>query len=69
MDASPPDRVGLLIVRAWLESSDQRLVARITKTSDVVSEPVTVTVVGTTNDVHAAVENWLRALLAGETAR
>lgn len=58
----PPERVGLLIVRAWLERPDQRLIARITATLDVVDQPATVRVVGTAEDVYAAVQDWLEGL-------
>lgn len=59
-----PDRVGLLIVRARLEGPDQRLIARITQTPNVVDQPPTVSVVGTTEDVYAALQDWLESLLS-----
>jgi hypothetical protein len=62
MDAVPPERVGLLIVRAWLEGPEQRLIARITETLDVVNQPATVRVVGTAEDVYEAVQDWLEGL-------
>jgi hypothetical protein len=68
MQPKPSERVGMLIVRAWLEGFDQRLVLRITKTIDVMTQPPTVSVVGTTRDLHAAVEDWLHALRLSDTA-
>jgi hypothetical protein len=62
MDAIPPQRVGLLIVRAWLEGPDQRLIARITETLDVVDQPATVRIVGTAEDIYAALHYWLEGL-------
>jgi hypothetical protein len=62
MDVSPPERLGLLIVRAWFEGPDQRLVARITTTTDVMSRLTTVSVVGTAADIHTAVQSWLEDL-------
>ena len=62
MDAMPPERVGLLIVRAWLEGPDQRLVARITKTPNVTEQPPAVSVVGTAEDVYTVVGDWLESL-------
>lgn len=59
MDATPPERVGLLIVRAWLEGPEQRLIARITRTLDVLDQPATVGVVGSVEDLYEAVRDWL----------
>jgi hypothetical protein len=59
MDAMLPDRVGLLIVRAWLEGPEQRLIARITSTLDVVDQHATVSVVGSVEDLYVAVQDWL----------
>jgi hypothetical protein len=66
MHRSSLERRGVLIVRAWLEGPDQRLVARITKTIDVESEPATVSVVGTAADVYSAVQAWLEELSSGD---
>jgi hypothetical protein len=62
MDAMPPERVGLFIVRAWLEGSEQRLVARITMTLDVVDQPATVSIVGSVEDLHVAVQDWIDSM-------
>lgn len=59
MGTGASDRVGILVVRAWLEGPDRRLVARIMKTSDVANERVTVIVVGTAEDVTTTVRTWL----------
>lgn len=62
MDTAPPERVGLLIVRAWLQGPDQRLVARITSLPDISEHHPTVSVAGTAEDVLAAVGQWLEEL-------
>ena len=59
MDAVTPERVALLIVRAWLEGPEQRLIARITRTLDVVDQPVRVSAVGSVEDLYQAVQDWL----------
>jgi hypothetical protein len=62
MDAAPPERVGLLIVRAWLQGPDQRLVARITRLPDIREQHPTVSVAGTAEEVFAVVGEWLEEL-------
>jgi hypothetical protein len=57
-----PERVGLLIVRAWLEGPEQRLIARITRTLDVLDQPVTVSTVGSVEDMYIAIQEWLDAM-------
>jgi hypothetical protein len=69
MDAMPSERVGLLIIRAWLEGPDKRLIARITETLDVVDQPARVRVVGTAEEVHEAVQDWLKGLRSSRNAR
>jgi hypothetical protein len=59
MDAVPPERVALLIVRAWFEGPEQRLIARITRTLDVVDQPAKVSAVGSVEDLYQAVQDWL----------
>lgn len=59
MEASPPEPVALLIVRAWIEGPERRLIARITATHDVVAEPATASVVGSAEDLLGAVRAWL----------
>jgi hypothetical protein len=68
MDAKPSKRVGLLIVRAWLEGPDQRLIARMTATLDVVDQPAVVRVVGTAEEVYEAVQEWLNGLQLSRNA-
>jgi hypothetical protein len=58
-----PDRIGVLVIRAWLEESGVPgdLRARITKTLDV-SAPAPVEAVAASEDeVVAIVAAWLRA--------
>jgi hypothetical protein len=59
MSTGASDRIGILVIRAWLEGPDQRLIVRIMKTSDVANQSVTVTVAGTAEDVSATVRAWL----------
>jgi hypothetical protein len=59
MDTVPPERAALLIVRAWLEGPEQRLVARITTTLDVIDQPAKVSAVGSVEDLYEAVQGWL----------
>lgn len=53
MATGASDKIGILVIRAWLEGPDQRLIVRIMKTSDVANQSVTVTVAATTEDVSA----------------
>jgi hypothetical protein len=62
MDAMDSERVGLLIVRAWLEGPDQRLIARVMETPNVAEQLPTVSVVGTAEDIHAVLQDWLERL-------
>jgi hypothetical protein len=59
MGTPPPEPVALLIVRAWLEGPERRLIARVTTTPDVVDQPATVSVVGSVEDLLTAVRAWL----------
>ena len=59
MSTGASDRIGILVIRAWLEGPDQRLIVRIMKTSDVANQSVTVTVAGTAEDLSATVRAWL----------
>lgn len=62
MNVTRSDRLGLLIIRAWMEGPDNRLVARIASTLDVTRQPLRVIVVGTDDDVCVAVRDWLAGL-------
>jgi hypothetical protein len=62
MDPRPVERVALLIVRAWLEGPERRLIARVTMTPDVAEQPATVGVVGSAEDLHDAIRGWLQGL-------
>jgi hypothetical protein len=58
-------QVGLLVVRAWVESDDGGgLRARITQVLDLESGDESVTVVASVDEVVAAVRAWLEAFLA-----
>ena len=58
----PGRRVGLLIVRAWIEGPDERLIARITHTPDLAEHRPATTVVRTVGDIYAEVREWLDGL-------
>jgi hypothetical protein len=66
MSASRRGRVGLLIVRAWFEGSEERLIAKITQTSDVAERHATNKVVGDVLDLHEALDAWLDAIARPE---
>jgi hypothetical protein len=68
MSASPTDRVGLLIVRVWLQEPDGHLVARITQTLDLAGQRPRVAVVASSEEVSAAVRAWLGAFVVGADA-
>ena len=65
----PANRTGLLIVRAWIESgSSNPLRAQIRLTTDVAAGFQTEVTLADVAGVAAAVEAWLRDVLAGEQA-
>lgn len=55
----PPEPVAMLILRAWLEGPEQRLIARITRTLNVHDQPATVSTVGSVEELYGAVQDWL----------
>jgi hypothetical protein len=60
------ERVGVLVVRVWLEdASEAGLRARITQTLDVARRGEIVIVTATRDEVYAAVRTWLEAFTAG----
>jgi hypothetical protein len=61
MEASPPRRLGLLIVRIWLES-DQPPFARLTSKLDVADTLSSTRVVGTTEELLSEIQAWLDAM-------
>jgi hypothetical protein len=65
MGATPPERVAVLILRAWFEGPERRLVARVTGTPDVVDRPATTRIVGSIEDLHEAVQDWLDGMQSG----
>jgi hypothetical protein len=64
MASIPSERVAMLVVRAWLRTPDDRLFVRITQTSDVLDGRFTTTVVGSADELYAAVRRWLESLQA-----
>jgi hypothetical protein len=62
MDPSRLENAGMLIVRAWFQGPDERLVARISQTVNLIEQRATTTTVGTADDLYAQVRNWLEAL-------
>jgi hypothetical protein len=65
MDTTQPERVAVLILRAWFEGSERRLVVRVTGTTDVVDRPATTRAVGSVEDLHEAVQDWLDGMQSG----
>ena len=65
-DGHVQNRTGLLVVRVWTEGGDSvgdGLRARITQTADLFGGVQIVTAAGTTDDIYAAVREWLEAYL------
>jgi hypothetical protein len=71
MIAAVHDRTGLCVVRVWLDAELEAggLRARITRTQDLVEGAQVVTAAATTDEVYAAVREWLEAYLAGQSPR
>ncbi len=65
MDATPPERIAVLMLRAWFEGAERRLVVRVTGTSDLQDQPVTTRVVGSVEDLNRAVQDWLDGMQSG----
>jgi hypothetical protein len=61
MEASP-ERTGVMVIRVWLEISGPR--ARIIHTLDPEGGEDTVCVVGSADEIQAAVTEWLRRVRA-----
>lgn len=67
MTSARHERVGVLIVRVWIEvGSPSGVRARITETSDLEQGERTSTVAGTKEEIVAIVSQWLDAFAAGE---
>lgn len=59
-----PQRVGLLVIRAWREEEGPTgLRVRITHTADVTDDQDAVAVVSAPEDVYAIVRVWLEGFL------
>jgi hypothetical protein len=65
MDTPQPEHVAVLILRAWFEGSERRLVVRVTGTPDIVDRLATTRVVGSVEDLHEAVHDWLDGMQSG----
>jgi hypothetical protein len=62
---SPVERTGVLVIRAWVEyNGEPRLRARIMRALDT-RRPDESTVAATTEEITAAVVEWLDELLRG----
>jgi hypothetical protein len=59
----PPDRTGVLVIRAWLEADRDQLAlrARVTRTVDVSAAEPTETVAASEREILAIVDAWLEA--------
>ena len=65
MDETSSEPAGLLVIRIWIEGTRaQGFRARITSTVDLESREEFVTVAGTPEAVHDAVDAWLSAFLS-----
>jgi hypothetical protein len=60
MMANEPERVGLMIIRIWLEGDSQPR-ARIIATPDILDGAPTTRMVSSADEVCSAVLEWLRA--------
>ena len=65
MSAATPQRVAVLVLRAWTEGHPPALRVRITRTQDVAARSDVTSVASTASQVHAEVEAWLRSFEAG----
>lgn len=64
MPAPPPQRTGLLVVRAWLEDDrPEALRARITSTVDLSHRDFSVVTAHAPEEIQDAVRAWLAAFL------
>ena len=64
MDERSSEPAGLLVIRIWIEGTRaQGFRARITSTVDLESRDEFVTMAGTPQAVHDAVDAWLSAFL------
>lgn len=64
MTAADGQRIGVLVVRAWLEdASNLALRARITQTLDIAAQDELIIVASSTEDVCDAVRAWLDAFV------
>jgi hypothetical protein len=61
-----PDRVGVLVVRVWIEGdSETSLRARITRTLDILSGEEEVATTSSVDEVLTRVRLWLEEFVAG----
>lgn len=62
-----PERVAVVVVRAWLEAGTD-LRARIRHTRDIANEPESVTTVAGAEAVEATVHQWIQSFLASSSS-
>jgi hypothetical protein len=66
MASARPDRVGVLVVRVWIESDpESELRARITQTLDIANGEDRVTTASSIEEIDATVRAWLEEFVAG----
>lgn len=66
MTAAGEQRIGVLVVRAWLEDASEAVLrARITQTLDIAAQDQVVIVTASSEDVCDAVRAWLDAFVEG----
>jgi len=59
------ERTGLLVVRAWTETSDRTLRARLIWSPDIGVRPEVVTTTGSPEELFDMIRTWVDMLLAG----
>ncbi len=65
MQAPPLERVGVIVVRVWLENPPDGFRARVHKTLDVVGQEAEVTTASNPDEVCEDVCKWLSAFIDG----
>jgi hypothetical protein len=66
MERPSPERVGVVVVRAWLEpNGERRLRARVTRTSDLIGGRQSVVVVATAGEILQQIREWIDEMLEG----
>lgn len=65
MSAATPQRVAVLVLRAWTEGHPPSLRVRITRTQDVAARSDVTSVATTASQVQAEVDAWLQSFVTG----